>query len=389
MTADAIPSSGSHSPAEGRRAAVVRMIRESFQAVTDRADEVTKFFYSMLFSIDPPTRDLFPANMETQRDRLLQALVHIVQQVDKPEELNPYLEQLARDHRKFGVLTKHYESVGIALIAAVKRHAGDAWSDDVERAWAEAYTSIARVMQEATVEDSGPAWWNAEVIEHRRISTDLAAIRVRADYPMRYEAGQYVSVETPQRPRMWRYLSPASAPSDDGIMEFHVRAVEGGWVSRGIVAHTAIGDTWKLASPIGRLRVDRENGRDVLLVAGGTGIAPIRSNLEALAEYGENPHVHLFYGARHADELYELDNLRRLTDVAPWFELTAVAEEGAEERYGIESGNLAEVVTSAGSWADRDAFLAGSPAMLRATISRMLVAGTPLDQIHYDPFTMS
>lgn len=48
---------------------------------------------------------------------------------------------------------------------------------------------------------------------------------------------------------------------------------------------------------------------------------------------------------------------------------------------------LADVVTRYGAWPGNDVILAGSPDMIRATVSRMLVAGTPLDRIHYDPFT--
>jgi NAD(P)H-flavin reductase len=54
----------------------------------------------------------------------------------------------------------------------------------------------------------------------------------------------------------------------------------------------------------------------------------------------------------------------------------------------MEHGTLADVVTRFGSWPDRDVLVCGSPAMIRATVSRMLVAGTPLDRITYDPFTL-
>lgn len=117
---------------------MVRLIRESYAVVEPHSDEVAKFFYGTLFSIAPHTRELFAANMEVQRSRLLRALVHFIQMVDKPDELLPFLQQLGRDHRKFGVITQHYEAVGTALLAAIKRYAGDAWTDQVERAWAEA-----------------------------------------------------------------------------------------------------------------------------------------------------------------------------------------------------------------------------------------------------------
>jgi len=98
---------------------MVRLVRESFAVVEPRHDEVAKFFYGMLFSLSPGAREMFPANMQVQRSRLLRALVHFVQLVDRPDDLYPFLRQLGRDHRKFGVISTHYEAVGTALIAAV------------------------------------------------------------------------------------------------------------------------------------------------------------------------------------------------------------------------------------------------------------------------------
>ena len=380
-----IPSVQPHPESPAAVVAMVRLVRESFAVVEPHADKVAQFFYGMLFSIAPATREMFPANMQVQRSRLLRALVHVVQLVDRPDDLVPFLRQLGRDHRKFGVVTEHYEAVGMALIAAVKKHSGDAWTDDVERAWAEAYTIMARAMLDAAAHDTGPAYWRAEVIDHQRLSWDLARVWVRPDHPIPYRPGQYVSVEVPQRPRLWRYLTPANAPREDGAIEFHVRVVEGGWVSRSVVAHAARGDRWRIGPPMGRIAVDRAAGTDVLMVAGGTGVAPMRAIIEDLARWGENPAVHLFVGGRTADDLYDLALLRDIAAANPWLTVVGVTE---EETPGFEHGTLADVVTRYGAWAEREVLVAGSPPMIRATVSRMLIAGTPLDRIVYDPFTL-
>ncbi|QGK72484.1 flavohemoprotein [Allosaccharopolyspora coralli] len=366
---------------------MVRLVRDSWAVAEPHADEVARFFYGMLFSLSPGTRELFAVNMEVQRSRLLRALVHVIQMVDRPDELMPFLQQLGRDHRKFGVVNSHYEAVGTALLAAVKKYAGDAWTPQVERAWAECYTIMASAMTEAAAADEGPAWYDGEVIQHERLSWDVAVIRVRPDHPVPYQPGQYVSVEVPQRPRLWRYLTPANAPGDDGILEFHVRAVDGGWVSRALVGHARLGDTWRIGQPMGRLAVDRSSDRDVLMVAGGTGLAPMRSIIEDLAQYGDNPQVHLFYGGRTRDDLYDLENLQMVAMSNPWLTVTPVLENDPEAA-GAEHGTLADVVSGHGAWDDRHVLVGGSPSMIRATVSRMLVAGTPLDHIQYDPFTM-
>ncbi|MBA8827348.1 NAD(P)H-flavin reductase/hemoglobin-like flavoprotein [Saccharopolyspora lacisalsi] len=389
MTANAVLSPGPPRPDETQTgvSTMVRLIRESWAAVEPHSEEVGKFFYGMLFSLAPATRELFPVNMEVQRSRLLRALVHVIQMVDRPDDLLPFLHQLGRDHRKFGVVADHYEALGTALLAAVKKYAGDTWTDEVERAWAEAYTVMASAMTEAAAADEGPAWYNGEVVEHERLGWDVAVVRVRPEHPVPYQAGQYVSVEVPQRPRLWRYLTPANAPAEDGTLEFHIRKVDEGWVSRAIVGHARAGDQWRIGAPMGRLTVDRSSERDVLMVAGGTGLAPMRAIVEELAQYGKNPNVHLFYGGRTRDDLYDLENLQQVAMSNPWLTVTPVLDNDPGA-VGAEQGTLADVVARHGTWAERDVMVSGSPSMIRATVSRMLVAGTPLERIQYDPFTL-
>jgi NAD(P)H-flavin reductase/hemoglobin-like flavoprotein len=391
MTADAVASPAPLPDREPHRtgAAVVmaRLIRESYTQIQPRAEEVTQFFYAMLFVIAPATRELFPVNMQVQRSRFFRALTHVVQNIDRPDELVPFLRQLGRDHRKFGVLARHYDAMGTALVTTLKQYAGPAWSSQVEKAWRDAYGLIAKTMQEAAEAVPGPAWWIARVVDHQRLTWDLAVVRVTPDRSVPYRAGQYVSVEIPQRPRLWRYLSPANAPRPDGSLEFHIRAVPGGSVSRAIVGYSQVGDTWRIGSPMGLMTVDRSSGRDVVMVAGGTGAAPMRAILEELTRWGDNPEVTIFIGGRTRADLHDLDTLTAMTVTNPWLTVVPVVE-SYPRMAGIEHGTLADVVTRCGAWPNRDVLVCGSPAMIRATVSRMLVAGTPLDRITYDPFTL-
>ena len=376
-------------PAERRKDSepgMVEIIRSSFELVAPQAEALGRHFYAVLFSGAPETRDLFPVNMEVQRSRFLRALVHVVQMVDQPDELVPFLEQLGRDHRKFGVVAEHYEAVGAALLSAIEHFAGDAFTPKVKAAWTEAYGIVANAMRTAAAVERGPASWLGRVLGHRRVGWDLARITVQTSEPIPYRAGQYVSVETPQRPRLWRYLSPANAPRADGMLEFHVRAVANGWVSRALVGHSRVGDTWRIGPPMGRMSIEPNADTPVLMVTGGTGMAPIKSLLEDFATRPRAPQTQLFLGGRNWDDLYDIDALRRMSYDHPWLDVVPVVEK--DERGGAEILTLADVVTRYGAWAGHDVLVCGSPAMIRATVSRMLVAGTPLDRIRYDPFTM-
>src|SRR5215468_7204050 len=95
-------------------------LQRSFGIVAGYGDEVPLYFYSHLFLQNPQVRAMFPASMAAQRDRLVGALVRVVSNVHQVETVVPYLQQLARDHRKFGAVADHYPAVGASLLATLE-----------------------------------------------------------------------------------------------------------------------------------------------------------------------------------------------------------------------------------------------------------------------------
>ena len=127
-------------------------------------------------------------------------------------------------------------------------------------------------MRGAADAEKGPPYRDGTVIEHIRATRDVSVVRLQLDQPLYYHPGQYVTVQVPQWPRRWRYLSPSIPADRGGAIEFHVRSVSGGMVSPAIVEETKPGDRWRLSNPHGAMQVDRDAG-DVLMVAGSTGLA--------------------------------------------------------------------------------------------------------------------
>jgi NAD(P)H-flavin reductase/hemoglobin-like flavoprotein len=362
------------------------LLKESFTAIEDKADKVAGYFYARLFTKNPSLREMFPVMMDTQRSRLVDAIVQAVQGIDNPEVLVPFLRQLGRDHRKFGVIAEHYDAVGSSLVEALRVFSGDAWSAEIEAAWVDAYGLLARTMIDAAnmAEADMPAWWDAEVVSHERRAHDLAVITVRPDQPFPYRAGQFASLECSHRPRMWRYFSMANAPRTDGLLEFHIRAVGAGWVSSALVWHGKIGDTLRLGPPLGALTVDPGSSRDVLLLAGGTGLAPLRSLVEDMARWNHMRQVYLFFGARRPDDLYDMAALQRLQIRNHW--LTVVPAVSEDPTYRGEKGNVCDVMTEWGDWEEHDVVLAGSPDMVRATLRKLSKIGIPPSRIRFDAY---
>jgi NAD(P)H-flavin reductase/hemoglobin-like flavoprotein len=362
------------------------LIKESFTVVEPYADKVASYFYARLFIENAGVREMFPPAMDQQRDRLLGAIVRIVQAADRPEFLENFLEQLGRDHRKFGAKPAHYEAVGRALIAALKRYAGDAWTREVENAWVGAYSRAAGIMIEAARRAAAdtPDWWLAEIVSHETVTRDLAKLTIRPDQPYPYEAGQYMSVETPWWPRVWRWYSMANAPREDNLIHMHIRAIGAGWLSYALVNHAKPGDVIRLGHATGTMTADRTSTRDLVLIAGGTGLAPMKAIIEDMAKWNWYRRVHLFFGGRRPEDLYDLPAMEELAARHTWLSVIAAVSE--DDRYEGEQGMIADVAFRYGEWNDHDIYIAGSPEMVRGTIDRALNRDISLSRIKFDTF---
>jgi NAD(P)H-flavin reductase/hemoglobin-like flavoprotein len=362
-----------------------RLLKESWTLVEEQQDKVAGYFYARMFLSNPQLRDLFPVQMDVQRARLLGAIVTAVQTLEDPERFEDYLRGLGRDHRKFHVAPEHYDIVRDALLQALRVFAGQEWSIEYDQAWRDAYDVIAKKMLAGAEADTNPPYWHAEVLTHERRSRDIAVFTCRPLSQLDYRAGQYVSMECRYQPRLWRVYSMANAPRKDNILEFHVRAMGAGWVSSALVRRLKVGDLVRLAAPMGSMTLDRKSTRDIVCVAGGTGLAPIKALVEELTRYNRTRWVHVFFGARDREDLYDLAELNRLAARYPWLSVVPACSD--DSGFNGEKGNISDVVARYGPWADHDFFVSGSAAMVKATLRTLAEMQVPSVRIKYDAFT--
>ncbi len=368
----------------------VGRLRDSFAQVAVHGDELPLFFYSDLFLKHPEVRDMFPVSMTAQRSHLVDALVKIVAQVDSADDLTVFLQGLGRDHRKFGVIAEHYDAVGASLLATLQHFSGPAWTPELAADWMAAYELIGSVMTTAASADEQvrPPWWRGTVVAHEPRSFDVSVLLVQPEPHMDYLPGQSVAIESPSRPRLWRYYSMANAPRQDGLLEFHIRLIDGGAVSMALTSTTVAGTEIRLGSPVGVLTLSQSvSSRDLLLVAGSTGLAPLKAILDQVATLPQPPKVHLFFGARTADGLYDLESLEKMAAQYSWLTITPVVS--ADPTFDGETGSLPDVVARYGDWSGYDAYLAGPTEMVRDAAARLASAGMAQDHIHIEDFGWS
>ncbi|MGH3388055.1 MAG: globin domain-containing protein [Actinomadura sp.] len=362
-----------------------RVIKESFTHIESAADNAIAYFYSRLFTANPQLRTLFPAAMDVHRDRFFAALTKIVWSLDSPAALAAYLGRLGRDHRKFGVTPEHFAAFGAALIATARKFAADEWTEHVEAAWTQAWAEVTRLMTEAATEDAdggAPPWWVGEVLDHERRTPDIAVVTVRPAQPLPYAPGQHVSVQVSRWPRVWRQYSVANAPRGDGTLRLHVRALPAGWVSGALVRRTRVGDTLLLGPARGTMTLDPGSDRDLLCVAGGTGLAPMRALVEQVIASAKRRNTRLIFGARTERDLYDLVELRRLQSAHPWLRVIPVVS--AEPGYDGLNGLAPDALDRLRGPEDHDVYVAGPTEMITHTVDRLQRLGVPPGQIHHD-----
>ncbi len=358
-------------------------LRRTLAELEPVADKATSYFYALLFIQNPDLRALFPVAMDAQRDRLFKALLTAARHADDPATLTAYLSRLGRGHRKYGTRPEHYPAVGECLLAALGRYAPDTWNEATEAAWVRTYTAISQIMIDAAAEDEeqSPAWWQGEIVRHELRTPDIAVVTVRPDQPYPFLAGQYTTLETPWWPRVWRHYSFSAAPRPDGLLSFHVKAVPAGWVSSALVHRARPGDVLRLGPPAGSMIVDHSTDNGLLCLGGGTGIAPIKALVEDVAEHGRCRPVEVFYGARHAGDLYDIDTMLRLQRAHNWLSVRPVVSDGPTR--GL-CGELPAIVRQYGPWPAYDAYLSGPPGMIRSGVDTLVGIGIPSHRIRHD-----
>ncbi|MEV0121738.1 globin domain-containing protein [Streptomyces sp. NPDC050703] len=353
------------------------LVRRTLAEIGPRADQVTSYFYALLFTRRPDLRSLFPVAMDIQRERILKALLTAAEHIDHEDALTSYLRGLGRGHRKYGTRPEHYPAVGECLIDALSRYTGASWDEATEAAWVRAYTTISQIMIDAAADDElrAPAWWHAEVVAHELRTSDIAVVTVRPDQSYPFLAGQYAGLETPWWPRIWRHYSFASAPRGDGLLSFHVKAVPAGWVSNALVHRARPGDIVRLGPPAGSMTVDHTTDSGLLCLGGGTGIAPIKAMVEDVAEHGRRRPVEVFYGARIDHDLYDIDTLLWLQRAHPWLAVRPVVDQRSQ---------LPNALRAYGPWNEYDAYLSGPPGMIRNGVDALRGVGIPEGRIRHD-----
>jgi len=126
--------------------AEIALMRESFTLLKADAQAASEIFYDRLFEIAPEVRSMFRSDMAGQGMRFISTLGLILQEIDNPENLEPYLRDLARGHAAYGVKPEHFRPMGEALVRTMQETLGERFPEGADAAWIAAYDDLASEM---------------------------------------------------------------------------------------------------------------------------------------------------------------------------------------------------------------------------------------------------
>jgi len=206
-----------------------------------------------------------------------------------------------------------------------------------------------------------------------------------------FKAGQYVHFTAPaygENPEpVYRAYSISSSPSDTRAVEIIIRLVPGGICTTYMFEILKEGDTVSINGPYGEFYL-RDADADIIFIAGGSGIAPIKSILHEMKE-NQNPRKAMFfYGVNTVKDLYHVETMRRLEKDLPNFTyIPSIAKTVMDDVWQGETGLVTEVIGKYLKGGDRVAgYLCGSPGMIDASVKVLLKMGVAEERIFYDKF---
>jgi len=215
-------------------------------------------------------------------------------------------------------------------------------------------------------------------------------IKLLPGQAMEFKAGQYIQLRSPAydgATPVMRAYSLASPPSQKELLELVVRRVGSGICTTWIFDHLKEGDLVQVSGPYGKFCLTCTTA-PIIMIAGGSGMAPMLSLLKEIREKKMPQRVVFFFGAQRREDLFKLDELAAFEKALPDFTFVPVlSNEPLTSDWPGQRGLVTDVAAKRmDDLSGFEAYLCGSPGMIAACIRMLKSKGIPEERILYDKF---
>jgi Na+-transporting NADH:ubiquinone oxidoreductase subunit F len=232
-----------------------------------------------------------------------------------------------------------------------------------------------------------------EVVSLVDLTYDIkqVTLRLTESQEIQFTAGQYIQFQVPEyeltSEPVYRAYSMSSQPSRKNEVELEIRLVPNGICTTFVFNHLKVGDTVRFNGPYGEFHL-RDTNRDILFIAGGSGMAPIKSILHNMVEKNNTRKTTYFFGARAVRDLFLVEEMREIEKRLPNFTfIPALSNPLPEDNWKGETGLITDVLDRhLKTGANLEAYLCGSPGMIDASVKVLTKKGISEELIFYDKF---
>ncbi len=229
--------------------------------------------------------------------------------------------------------------------------------------------------------------FEAEVVENVACTDDIHMIKLKLQNPqhIEYASGQFFEFTIPGLEETRAY-SFANKYSDGRIFEFHIKRVPDGKGSN-YMCDLQAGEVVTGSGPYGSMQL-RDRNKDLIFIAGGSGMAPIKSLLEDVFSESFEKEAWFFYGARAKKDLYLIEEWLELANQHPNFHfIPALSQPDPSDDWNGETGFIADVISrKIENMSNMDAYLCGPPIMIETACDALYKGGVKGTNISYDEF---
>jgi len=386
-------------------AKTIEIVKATVPVLAVHGEAITKTFYQLLFERNPSLKNVFNMTHQvhgTQPRALANAVYAYAANIENPAVLAKAITQITQKHTSLSVTPEMYDIVGTNLLEAIKIVLGDAATDDIINAWAEAYQELANLLigieeniyQEAEKAEGGYRGQKSyTIVKKEEESSIITSFYLKPSdntaIPT-FKAGQYVavnvSIQGAEHTHTRNYsLSGCTTQNTLRISVKKETCNPAGVVSNYLHEKAQVGDTINLGIPAGEFVLEPTQ-KPIVLIAGGVGITPLMSMYMHLFHRAENEV--LFIQCAKNGVVHAFDQRsRQLADKKESLKVISIYDEPSATDQPDYQGLLTPEVLKANiSSLDAEYYFCGPVPFMKQVKQMLLALEIPECQLHYEFF---
>jgi nitric oxide dioxygenase len=390
----------------------IEIIKSTVPVLEEHGEKITTRFYQLMFGNHPELLNIFNhANQKQGRQQkaLASTVYAAAKYIDNLEVIIPVVKQIGHKHRSLGIKPEHYPIVGKHLLLAIKDVLGDAATDEIVNAWAQAYNVIAdafisieaEMYDEAKNKHGGWDGFRRFIVDRKVVESEvITSFYLKPENEKEisnFIPGQYISIKMEidgEKFTHIRQYSLSSAPGKDhyriSVKKELSKTNPDGMVSNYLHEQVKEGDILQISAPAGDFVLDMEKNTPVVLLSGGVGLTPMVSMLNSLVEKQPERDVTFVHAAvngkvhalrEEVAEVSEKENVKTFV-----FYDSPTKEDRLKEHFDVEGYLSKDWIANNTDIKSADFYFCGPVPFMKMVFQSLKLLGVTEDRIHFEFF---